>query len=149
MSSYSFKSQYVSAIINIVYKYLLPMYLHFVCEFYKILLLMFVTLILWHSCLTPKYTIFCFLALQIFKHFVTEERWDCATHSLADSTNVPILKEFTSEKCNSFELNTFSTYLSSLLGVTLKSEDKYVAKVFNSTELHFSEVYFFQNWYFC
>ena len=25
---------------------------------------------------------------------------------------------------------------------------KYVVKVFNSTELHFSEVYFFQNWYF-
>jgi hypothetical protein len=30
---------------------------------------------------------------------------------------VPILKEVTSEKCNSVELNTFSTYLSSLLGV--------------------------------
>ena len=29
-----------------------------------------------------------------------------------------------------------------------KSEDKYVVKVFNSTELHFFEVYFFQNWYF-
>ena len=32
--------------------------------------------------------------------------------------------------------------------ITPKSEDKYVVKVFNSTELHFSEVYFFQNWYF-
>ena len=31
---------------------------------------------------------------------------------------------------------------------TPKSEDKYVKKVFNSTELHFSEAYFFQNWYF-
>ena len=30
---------------------------------------------------------------------------------------VPILKEVTSEKCNSVELNTFSTYLSSLLRV--------------------------------
>ena len=32
--------------------------------------------------------------------------------------------------------------------ITPKSEDKYVVKVLNSTELHFSEVYFFQNWYF-
>ena len=32
--------------------------------------------------------------------------------------------------------------------ITPKSEVKYVVKVFNSTELHFSEVYFFQNWYF-
>ena len=32
-------------------------------------------------------------------------------------TKVPILKEVTSEKCNSVELNTFSTYLSSLFGV--------------------------------
>ena len=33
------------------------------------------------------------------------------------SVKVTILKEVTSEKCNSVELNTFSTYLSSLLGV--------------------------------
>ena len=33
------------------------------------------------------------------------------------SVKVPILKEVTSEKCNSIELNTFSKYLSSLLGV--------------------------------
>ena len=32
--------------------------------------------------------------------------------------------------------------------ITPKSEDKYVVKVFNSTEFHFSEVYFFQNCYF-
>ena len=32
-------------------------------------------------------------------------------------TEVPILKEVTSEKCNSIQLNTFTTYLSSLLGV--------------------------------
>ena len=32
--------------------------------------------------------------------------------------------------------------------ITPKSDDKYVVKVFNSTELHFSEIYFFQNWYF-
>ena len=32
--------------------------------------------------------------------------------------------------------------------ITPKSEDKYVLKAFNSTELHFSEVYFFQNWSF-
>ena len=33
------------------------------------------------------------------------------------TAKVPILKEVTLEKCNSVELNTFSTYLSSLLGV--------------------------------
>ena len=32
-------------------------------------------------------------------------------------TKVPILKEVTTEKCNSVELNNFSTYLSSLLGL--------------------------------
>ena len=37
--------------------------------------------------------------------------------STAGIIKVPILKEVTSEKCNSVELNTFSTYLSSLLGV--------------------------------
>ena len=64
-----------------------------------------------------------------------------------DTTKVPILKEVTSEKCNSVELNTFTTYLSSLLGVIAEynsnhsqKEDKYVEKVFNSTEYHFSEV---------
>ena len=48
-------------------------------------------------------------------------------------TKVPILKEVTSEKCNSVELNTFSTYLSSLLSEIAE---------------YLSEVYFFQNWYF-
>ena len=33
------------------------------------------------------------------------------------STKVPILKEVTLEKCNSVKSNTFTTYLSSLLGV--------------------------------
>ena len=32
--------------------------------------------------------------------------------------------------------------------ITPKSEDKYVVKVFNPSEFHFSEVTFFQNWYF-
>ena len=45
---------------------------------------------------------------------------------------VPILNEVTSEKCNSVELNTFTTYLSSLLGVIAE---------YNSSD-------FFQNWYF-
>ena len=51
------------------------------------------------------------------------------------------------EKSNSVELNTFSTYLSSLLGMIAivfsnhaKSEDKYVVKVFNLTGLHFFNV---------
>ena len=72
---------------------------------------------------------------------------------------VPILKEVTSEKCNSVELNTFPTYLSSILGVIAEYNSnhakkwgqicwKSVQQVFNSTELYFSEVYFFQNWYF-
>jgi hypothetical protein len=55
------------------------------------------------------------------------------------ASKVPILKEVTSEKCNSVELNTFSTYFVTI-AITPKSEDKYVEKVFNSTELHFSEV---------
>ena len=45
-------------------------------------------------------------------------------------------KNVTSEKWNSVGLNTFTTYLSSLLGV------------FNPREFQFSEVTFFQNWYF-
>ena len=32
--------------------------------------------------------------------------------------------------------------------ITPKSEDKYVVKVVNWSEFHFSEVTFFQNWYF-
>ena len=47
---------------------------------------------------------------------------------------------------------TFTTYLSSLLGVIAEYNSshaqkwghKYVEKVFNSTELHFSEVTFFK-----
>ena len=43
------------------------------------------------------------------------------------------------------QLNTFSTYLSSLLGgfaiAPPKSEDKYVEKVFNRSEVHLSEIF--------
>ena len=53
---------------------------------------------------------------------------------------VPIWKEVTSEKCNSWLL-LYSA-------ITPKSEDKYIVKMFNLTGLHFSEFYFFQNWYF-
>ena len=42
----------------------------------------------------------------------------------------------------------FWSWLLLYSAITPKSEDKYVVKVFNSTELHISEVYFFQNWYF-
>ena len=34
------------------------------------------------------------------------------------------------------------------IAITPKSEDKYVVKVFNPSEFHFSEVTFFQIWYF-
>ena len=43
-------------------------------------------------------------------------------------TKVPILKEVTSEKCNSIELNTFSTYLSSLLGVIAEYNSNHAHK---------------------
>ena len=42
----------------------------------------------------------------------------------------------------------FGAWLLLYSAITPQSEDKYVEKVFNSTELYFSEVYFFQNWYF-
>ena len=68
---------------------------------------------------------------------------------------VPILKEVTSEKWNSGGLNTFGhiclhfwAWLLLYSAITPKSEDKYVVKVFNPPEFHFSEVTFFQNWYF-
>ena len=50
-------------------------------------------------------------------------------------------KNVTSEKWNSGTLNTFGHFLSSFLGVI-------APKVLNVPEFHFSEVYFFQNWYF-
>ena len=33
------------------------------------------------------------------------------------------------------------------IAITPKSEDKYVVKVFNPSEFHFSEATFFQDWY--
>ena len=45
-----------------------------------------------------------------------------------DTTKVPILKEVTSEKCNSVELNTFTTYLSSLLGVIAEYNSNHAQK---------------------
>ena len=44
------------------------------------------------------------------------------------STKVPILKEVTLEKCNSVELNTFTTYLSSLLGVIAEYNSNHAQK---------------------
>ena len=64
-------------------------------------------------------------------------------------------KNVTSEKWNSDGLNTFTTYLSSLLGVIAEYNSNHAQKwrqicpkVFNPSEFHFSEVTFFQNWYF-
>ena len=64
-------------------------------------------------------------------------------------------KKVTSEKWNSDALNTFTTYLSSLLGVIAivfsnhaQKWRQMCPKVFNPPEFHFSEVTFFQNWYF-
>ena len=42
----------------------------------------------------------------------------------------------------------FWAWLLNTIAITPKSEDKYVLKVFNPSEFHFSEVTFFQNWYF-
>ena len=42
----------------------------------------------------------------------------------------------------------FWAWLLNTIAITPKSEDKYVVKVFNPSEFHFSEVTFFQNWYF-
>ena len=39
-------------------------------------------------------------------------------------------------------------WLLNTVAITPKSEDKRCPKVFNVPEFHFSEVYFFQNWYF-
>ena len=60
-------------------------------------------------------------------------------HYLQIFIRLPILKEVTSENAT-WSSCTFSTYLSSLLGVIAIAKDKYVVKVFNLTELHFSEV---------
>ena len=61
-------------------------------------------------------------------------------------------KNVTSEKWNSDTLNTFGHFLSSLLGVIAtvfsNHSQKWRQKVFNVSEFHFSEVTFFQNWYF-
>ena len=64
-------------------------------------------------------------------------------------------KNVTSEEWNSGTLNTFGHFLSSFwawllntVAITPKSEDKKCPKVFNVSEFHFSEVTFFQNWYF-
>ncbi len=58
---------------------------------------------------------------------------------------VPILKEVTSEKCNSGELNTFTTYLSSLLGLIAEYTSNHVQKfrtnmLFNWSEFHLSKM---------
>ena len=42
----------------------------------------------------------------------------------------------------------FRAWLLNTIAITPKSEDKYVVKVFNPSEFHFSEMTFFQNWYF-
>ena len=42
----------------------------------------------------------------------------------------------------------FWAWLLNTLAITPKSEDKKCPKVFNVPEFHFSEVTFFQNWYF-
>ena len=42
----------------------------------------------------------------------------------------------------------FWAWLLNTIAITPKSEDKYVVKVFNPSEFRFSEVTFFQNWYF-
>ena len=65
-------------------------------------------------------------------------------------------KNVTSEKCNSDGLNTFGhRNLSSHLGVIAivfsnhtQKWRQICPKVFNPSEFHFSEVTFFQNWYF-
>ena len=48
---------------------------------------------------------------------------------------------------NIFSLH-FWAWLLNTIAITPKSEDKYVVKVFNPSEFHFSKVIFFQNWYF-
>ena len=67
---------------------------------------------------------------------------------------VPILKEVTSEKSKSVELNTFATYLSSLSGVIAEYNSNYAQKweqmCWKSVQLDrfaFSRSYFFKNWY--
>ena len=57
-------------------------------------------------------------------------------------------KSFQKDRPTSDQLNNFTTYLSSLLGLVAEYNSNHAIKVFNSTELHFSEIYFFQNWYF-
>ena len=44
--------------------------------------------------------------------------------------------------------NIRSMKLLNTVAITPKSEDKKCPKVFNMSEFHFSEVTFFQNWYF-
>ena len=68
---------------------------------------------------------------------------------------VPILKEVNFGKMKLCRVEHFWTYLSSPMGVIAIVFSNHAhwwgqicPKVFNSTEFHFSEVYFFQNWYF-
>ena len=70
-------------------------------------------------------------------------------------TKVPILKEVNFGKMKLCRVEHFWTYLSSPMGVIAEYNSNHAhwwgqicPKVFNSTEFHFSEVYFLQNWYF-
>ena len=72
------------------------------------------------------------------------------------TTKVPILKECHIGKMKLWQVehfyNIFSlhfwAWLLNTIPIMPKSEDKCVVKVFNPSEFHFSEVTFFQNWYF-
>ena len=68
--------------------------------------------------------------------------WQKTVRKLVDELRYQFWKK-SLRKNATVELNTFTIYLSSHLlysAITPKSEDKYVEKVFNLTELHFSEV---------
>ena len=90
---------------------------------------------------------------------ITGDRWlnETLPCMLQSSPKVPILKEchFGKVKLWDFKhfwINTFClhswAWLLNTVAITPKSEDKKCPKVFNVPEFHFSEVYFFQNWYF-
>ena len=61
-------------------------------------------------------------------------------------------KNVTSEEWNSGTLNTFGHFLSAFLSMIAEYSSNHAQKwrqtVSNVPEFHFSEVYFFQNWYF-
>ena len=70
-------------------------------------------------------------------------------------SKVPILKECHFGKMKLWHVEHFWTYLSSHLGVIAEYNSNHAQKwrqicpkVFNPSEFHFSEVTFFQNWYF-